>query len=165
MTLPFLQSSPGQEPVVLQRAYNVDAATLFRAWTTPHEIKQWFGAGKTNLATAYADARTGGEWRFAFAEADGKQDVLSGEYIEVVQNVRLVFTWQHTRFIAGECSEQTARSLVTVNFTASAATTVLELRHEQIIRERGRLGVANGWSISFGKLAGHVDQDFSHVHV
>ncbi|MDJ0761134.1 MAG: SRPBCC domain-containing protein [Woeseiaceae bacterium] len=152
MKLPFLKSVPGEDPVVVEGVFNTSATRLFRAWTTPDEIVRWFGPGDTPLLSARVDPRKGGLWEFAYSERDGVQDVMSGEYVLVVQDEQLIFTWRHERRFSSGNVETTSPSLVTVIFEDANGGARLRLRHERIVREGGRLGVGDGWSRSFSKL-------------
>ncbi len=152
MKLPFLKSVPGADPVVVEGVFNTSAARLFRAWTNPDEIVRWFGPGDTPLLSARVDPREGGLWEFAYSERDGVQDVMTGEYVFVVQDEQLIFTWRHERRLSGGNVEKTSPSLVTVTFEDVDGGARLHLRHERIVRESGRLGVADGWSGSFSNL-------------
>ncbi|MDJ0917032.1 MAG: SRPBCC domain-containing protein [Woeseiaceae bacterium] len=157
MKLPFLKSVPGEDPVIVEGVFNSSAARLFRAWTIPDEILRWFGPGDAPLLSARLDPRKGGLWEFAYSKRDGVQDVMTGEYVHVAQDEQLVFTWRHERRLSGGKVEKTLPSLVTVTFEDVEGGARLHLRHERIVRERGRLGVGDGWSRSFANLQRFVE--------
>ena len=153
MTLPFLKSVPGEDPVRLERHFNATVDRMYRAWTDPNELLQWFGPGQERLSSAKADVCAGGLWEFSYADRNGVQDTLKGEYVEVVPNSRLVFTWTHERRSGDGVVRTTAPSLVTVTFQERKAGVTLTLLHERIVEKSGRLGVAEGWNGAFGNLA------------
>ena len=152
MNLPFLKSPYGEDPVIVEGVFNTTASTLFRAWTTPDEIKAWFGAGETGPSSAKIDLRKGGRWEFMYVEADGQIDTLRGEYVEIKENVLLIFTWEHERSSPDGGTETTPQSLVTLDFKETENGVRLRLLHERIGKESGRLGVGVGWNASFKKL-------------
>lgn len=43
MTLPFLKSALGTEPVVVEGIFAASVERVYRAWTEPEELKAWFG--------------------------------------------------------------------------------------------------------------------------
>lgn len=141
MNLPFLKSSPGDEPVIVEGVFKTTASNLYSAWTTPEAIKTWFGAGPTGPTSATIDL-----------QKDGQTDILRGNYITVEPDTRLVFTWQHERRFASQESKITPKSLVTLCFKTTDQGVHLRLTHERIEAESGRLGVGEGWNASFTKL-------------
>lgn len=80
--------------VSIRRTYPVAPDKVWRAWTQPQALSQWFGPGATpSRAEAEIDLRVGGRYRIAFPMPNGEKNEASGEYLEVVPNRRLVFTW------------------------------------------------------------------------
>ena len=153
MSLDFLKSPPGQDPVVVEGHFNTSAARLFRTWTDPDELMQWFGPSPRGLVSARLDVEPGGIWECAFPAREGRTDKLTGEYLAVKQDSRLVFTWEHHRAHADGAVEKTPASLVTVTFTDTPRGARLHLLHERIEEEGGRLGVTDGWRGSFARIA------------
>jgi len=149
---PFLKSPKGQDPVVVEGVFRTSCERLFQAWTNADDVLQWFGPGDPGLETAKIDLKTGGIWEFAYAERDGKTDTLSGEYVEITPNERLIFTWTHRRRDRHGQSETTHPSLVTVEFEDIGDSVRMRLTHENIRSEDGRLGVTDGWSATFQRL-------------
>ena len=151
MTPRFLKSSEGTFKASPQR--------LFRAWTDKTEIIQWFGSEEKNPDVVENDPKVGGDWKVEFHAEDGKRDVLFGRYITVEPGFRLAFSWRHRRHLPDGTSEATAESQVTVTFEAQGDKTRMRLVHEAIQRKEGRLGVSDGWSDSFAKLARLMESD------
>lgn len=158
MKLPFLQSPHGDDPVIIEGEFRTTVERLFSAWTTPEEITLWFGPGLSGPAKAAIDLRKGGMWEFMFVEPDGQIDTLSGEYLEINTDARLIFTWQHERKLPDGKMEGTQPSLVTLDFEKTASGARLRLTHERIVKESGRLGVSMGWGASFEKLKRLVER-------
>ncbi len=152
MSLPFLKSPLGDEPVVVEGHFNASPERVFRAWTDGKEMKAWFGPGGNGLYTARVDARVGGRWRLDYGDNNGQRDVLEGQYLEVVTDSRLVFSWIHERRFDDGHVEKTAPSQVTVTFAATSDGTFVRLVHERIVKKAGRLGVGEGWNGTFARL-------------
>jgi uncharacterized protein YndB with AHSA1/START domain len=74
---------------------------------------------------------------------------MSGVFREVKSPERLVFTW-----MTGSCDAEMARAetLVTVEFTAQAGGTLVQLTHEGFPSEEVREKHNYGWTASFDKL-------------
>lgn len=84
---------------------------------------------------------------------DGQgQTSLYGEYLVIEPGQRLAFSWQSLRENADGSREESEPSRVTVTFAPQGAATVVNLTHERIVAEEGRLGVSRGWNASFASL-------------
>jgi len=80
--------------LVLRRVYPVAPEKVWHAWTDPRALAHWWGPGAVDSVTSAAmDVRVGGRYRIAFLAPDGVEHEAHGEYLEVVPNRRLVFTW------------------------------------------------------------------------
>jgi uncharacterized protein YndB with AHSA1/START domain len=88
----------GSEPiaereVVITRIFDAPARLLFKAYSTPGHLTQWFGPPGWTLTLCEMDFRVGGRLRLAMTGTDGKQGPsFGGEYLEVVPNRKIVYT-------------------------------------------------------------------------
>ena len=78
MNLAFLKSPHGEEPIIVEAKFAVSVARLFEAWTTPEDVKRWFGSDTHSLEDAQIDLKVGGNWEFSFPVSEGEQDILGG---------------------------------------------------------------------------------------
>ena len=152
MSMQFLQTKLGDEPVIVEALFPASPARIFAAWTDPAKIVQWFGPTPGSLETAEADLRIGGRWCFAFPKSETGQNRLEGEYQDIQAEQRLQFTWRHVHEQRDGTIDATAYSTVTLTLTVQGAATRLHLRHEGIIKADGRKGVGTGWETTFGTL-------------
>src|SRR5271156_4260473 len=83
--------------LVLTRLIDAPRDLLFRAWTDPELLKQWFAPLPYTTPVAELDVRPGGASRIVMRSADGEEFPNRGVYLEVVENERLVFTDAYTR--------------------------------------------------------------------
>lgn len=60
---------------------------VWRAWTTAEQYARWAGAAAGSVEM---DVRPGGAWKATMVTPDGGQFPLTGSYLEVVENRRLV---------------------------------------------------------------------------
>ncbi|HVU19926.1 MAG TPA: SRPBCC family protein [Rhizomicrobium sp.] len=81
--------------MTVTRSFNAPARLVFKAWTTPELMKQWWvpkSLGMT-FVSCELDARTGGSYRFVFSHPAFEQPMaFFGKYLEVVPPSRLVWT-------------------------------------------------------------------------
>ena len=81
----------------LTRLISAPPATLYRAWTDPELLKQWFAPLPWTTPHAELDVRVGGANYFVMRGPDGKDFPNRGVYLEVEPNRRLVFTDAYVR--------------------------------------------------------------------
>jgi uncharacterized protein YndB with AHSA1/START domain len=82
--------------LVLTRLIDVPRAKLWRCWTEPELVKQWFTPPPFTVPHAEMDVRVGGKSRITMRGPDGKDMMIPGTYLEVVKNEKLVFTDAYT---------------------------------------------------------------------
>ena len=78
--------------LVLTRIIDAPREKLFRAWTDPELLKQWFAPLPWTISAAELDLRPGGTALVVMRDPDGNEYPNRGIYLEVVENERLVFT-------------------------------------------------------------------------
>ncbi len=78
--------------LVLTRLIDAPRAVLFRCWTEPELIKQWFVPAPWSIAHAEVDLRPGGKSLIVMRDPEGNEFPNPGIYLEVVPGRKLVFT-------------------------------------------------------------------------
>ena len=136
--------------VSIRRTYPVAPDKVWRAWTQPQALSQWFGPGATpSRAEAEIDLRVGGRYRIAFPMPNGEKNEASGEYLEVVPNRRLVFTWAWKG-----TPERVSR--VTIDLQPAAGGTELRFVHDRFFDDTARANHERGWQPVFGNLEAYL---------
>ncbi len=82
--------------LVLTRVMDVPRDKLFRAWTEPALMKQWFAPKPWTISDVKTDLRAGGASNITMRSPDGQDHPMSGIYLEVVKNEKIVFTDAYT---------------------------------------------------------------------
>lgn len=159
MSLPFLKSPHGSDPVIVENTFKASPSRVFRAWTEPTEVKAWFGQAPHSMASIEIDLREGGAWTFTTPPTETSRDILRGCYVTVEPDRKLVFTWIHTREFADGRVEVTPESEVTVTFEPVEQGTFVRLTHAGIRKEDGRKGVGSGWSVGFGAIQALLESE------
>lgn len=95
---------------------------------------------------AEADVRPGGQFSVVFRTEDGEENNSIGEYLEVIPQEKLVFSWHWKT-----TPERVSR--VTVLFRAKDGGTELTLIHERFFDEATRDDHREGWIGALDKLA------------
>lgn len=83
--------------LVLTRLIEAPREKLFRCWTEPELLKQWFAPLPYTVPHAELDLRTGGANFIIMKSPEGEEIPLRGVYLEVVPNEKIVFTDAYTR--------------------------------------------------------------------
>jgi uncharacterized protein YndB with AHSA1/START domain len=89
-------TSSADRELVLSRIIDAPPHKVYRAWTEPELLKQWFAPAPFTTPVAELDVRPGGANLIVMRSADGTELPNRGVYLEVVPNERLVFTDAYT---------------------------------------------------------------------
>lgn len=76
----------------LERVMDGTPAQIWRAWTEPELMKEWFCPRPWRVTRAEIDVRAGGASLIVMQGPDSPEMPNRGVYLEVVPNRRLVFT-------------------------------------------------------------------------
>jgi len=94
--------------VTVRRTIAATPDTLYRAWTEPLLLEQWFGT------VVNADLRVGGRYRVEIHESDGTVNGFVGEYLTLDPPQTVAFTFSH---IAQTPADRISGETVTVTFS------------------------------------------------
>ncbi|PYE45039.1 uncharacterized protein YndB with AHSA1/START domain [Rhizobium sp. PP-F2F-G20b] len=78
--------------LVITRHIDVTPNALFRCWTEPALLQQWFVPKPWTIATAEVDLRVGGSNLIVMRSPEGEEMPNRGVYLEIVQDRKIVFT-------------------------------------------------------------------------
>ncbi|HSI01272.1 MAG TPA: SRPBCC family protein [Reyranella sp.] len=82
--------------LVLTRVIDVPREKLWRCWTEPKLMVQWFTPAPWKTIHAETDVRPGGSSYVVMQGPDGQEMPNRGVYLEVIPNEKLVFTDAYT---------------------------------------------------------------------
>ena len=82
--------------LVLTRLIDAPREKLFRCWTEPELLKQWFAPKPYTTPIAEVELRVGGTNNIVMKSPDGQDIPCPGTYLEIVPGRRLVFTDAYT---------------------------------------------------------------------
>src|ERR1700726_2144334 len=78
--------------LMLTRIIDSSREKVYRAWTDPELLRQWFAPLPYTTPVAEIDLRPGGSNLIVMRSPDGLEMPNRGVYLEVKNNERLVFT-------------------------------------------------------------------------
>lgn len=131
--------------LTITRDFNATPDTLFRAWTDPKQLMQWFGPAGVTTTEARVDLKVGGSYRLVMKEPDGKRHTPHGEYREVDPPKRLVFTWMLDGSDCEGSQGEYAETVVTIEFQTARSGTRLVLTHDFLPSANSRTAHQMGW--------------------
>jgi uncharacterized protein YndB with AHSA1/START domain len=79
----------------ITRIFDAPRETLWRAWTDPDLAATWWHPRQVESPREFVriDARVGGTYEYKMIAPDASEYPTAGQYLEVVEPERLVFTW------------------------------------------------------------------------
>jgi uncharacterized protein YndB with AHSA1/START domain len=82
--------------LTLTRLIDAPRDKLYRCWTEPDLIKQWFTPRPWTTPVVETDVRPGGKSYMLFRGPEGQEFPNRGVYLEVIPNEKIVFTDAYT---------------------------------------------------------------------
>lgn len=145
-----------ERELTITRVFDAPRALVFKVWTDPKHLAQWWGPhGFTNPVCEW-DVRPGGRIRVDMRGPDGTVYPMSGVYQEIIEPERLVFMTAALDRAGNPMFE----ILNTVTFTEHAGRTTLTLQAKVMKTTAAAAphlsGMKMGWSQSFERLQAHV---------
>lgn len=133
--------------LVLTRSFDAPRELVFKVWTDPKHVAQWWGPHGFTTRIVEMDVRPGGAWRYAMRGPDGNDYPFDGVYVEVVEPERLVFDGTIHR-----SPEQ--RVWTEVIFAEQAGKTEVKVRQlYSFENEAVTRGAPIGWNQQLDRLA------------
>jgi uncharacterized protein YndB with AHSA1/START domain len=78
--------------LVLTRIFDAPTALVWKAWTEPHHLKQWFAPKPFQITECAIDLKAGGTFSFNMLSPDGQNFPNDCVILEAVPQKKLVFT-------------------------------------------------------------------------
>ena len=149
-TAPDATAEAATKTLRLTRFFDAPRARVFRAFTDPEVLRQWWGPEGITTPNPDVDLRVGGTYRLEMHTSEGVDHVIGGQYREIVADEKLVFSW------AWEGDQMGGETLVTLEFRDRDGGTELTLTHEGFTDAETCEKHNRGWSSSFICLDQHV---------
>lgn len=149
-------SESTNEVLVLRRTFAASPKDVFQVWTTPEYMQRWFRPSKDFVHPFIeVDLRVGGQYRVGFESPEGTVDVVKGEFLEVNDPQKLVYSWWWEQ--PNEFAE--IETQVTVDFLEKDGGTELVLTHERFSKPGMQERHMAGWTGALELLKESVIQD------
>jgi uncharacterized protein YndB with AHSA1/START domain len=157
-------NSASQDAVVIERSFDAPVELIWQMWTDPEHFKAWYGPDGAAIPLAEMDVRVGGGRSVCMevqTPAGAMQMWFVGEYREVVQNQRLVYTEsmsdENGKLLSpGDMGMPDGYPMTTevrVELAAIGGRTTMVMTHRGVPADSPG---ATGWTMAFDKLASYV---------
>jgi uncharacterized protein YndB with AHSA1/START domain len=144
---------PVTRELTLTRVFDAPRELVFRMWTDPVHLAQWWGPKGFTAPVCEVDARPGGALRIHMRAPDGEIYQMKGEFREVVPPEKLVFT----NISVDADDNHVIEGLTTVTLVAHGARTEMTLHTTAVAiapyAAAYLSGMDAGWGQSVDKLA------------
>jgi uncharacterized protein YndB with AHSA1/START domain len=146
------------------RVFDAPRELVFKVWTDPKHVAQWWGPHGFTNPRCELDVRPGGAMRIDMRGPDGRLHLITGTYQEVVAPERIVFTEriEFTGSALDEAGNPLFELLNTVTFTERGGKTTLTV-HTRVVQANAQAaqfvqGMEAGWIQTLERLETCVAQ-------
>ena len=85
---------PGKQEITITRVFEAPRELVFKAFTDPKVVAQWFGPREYTTTIDKMEARPGGLWRFVQRDQSGNEFAFHGVHHDIVAPERIVATFE-----------------------------------------------------------------------
>lgn len=150
--------------LVITRVFDAPREMVWKAWTEPKRMMQWWGPKGFTAPVCKIDFRVGGKYLSCMRSPDGKDYWSTGVYREIDPPKRLVctdsFADENGNVVPathyGMGADLPLEFLVKITFEEQQGKTKMTLRHEGFPVGNMKDMTNVGWNESFDKLAEHL---------
>lgn len=151
------ETSTADREIVITRVFDAPRELVFKAWTDPKHVAQWWGPNGFTNTIHEMDVRPGGVWRFIMHGPDGVDYPNKIVFIEVVKPERLVYAH------GSDKEDDPEQFDVTITFAEQGDKTHLTMRslfqsaaeRDRVVKEHGAI---EGGNQTLARFAEHLAQ-------
>lgn len=157
-TLTVRDERDPERDLVLERVIDVPPERVWRAWTEPEQLTQWFTPAPWSTAAATIDLRPGGIFSVVMRTPEGEEVPQgAGCYLEVVPNRRLVWTGALGPGFRPNKREQDAlvfTAIISIEPHGAGTKYTAHVMHEDAAdaQRHAEMGFQNGWGAALDQL-------------
>jgi uncharacterized protein YndB with AHSA1/START domain len=143
-----------ERELILTRLIDAPREKVYRCWTDPELLTQWFAPAPWTTPKAELDVRPGGSSLVVMRGPDGNEFPNPGIYLEVIPNEKLVFTDAYTS--AWEPSGKPFMTgILTFEDEGGKTLYTARVRHWSAADREAheKMGFHQGWGICTDQLA------------
>ncbi len=140
--------------LLVRRTVSGSPAEVFRAWTDPEQVRQWWGPGDVVCRECSIDLRVGGTYRIANQMPDDSVLWITGEFLRLEPPHLIEYTWRRgleSQTMSGSDER------VSVRFSDLSGQTEVLVEHSRILDRTDYESHEYGWLGCLDGLAGHLE--------
>ena len=146
-------TEPAERVLVIERIFDAPSSLVFKAWTEPEHMVQWFGPRGFTSTILQSELRSGGAYRIHMRGPEGDDHWTQGIFREIVEPERLVMSGNWADSAGNPTSPET---ILTLTFQEHEGKTKLTLHQAVFESVTARDAHRGGWSSSLERLAEYL---------
>lgn len=156
--------SADEKSIVISRVFNAPREQVWRAWTDPGAIAQWFGPKGFSTRVDELDFRPGGRSKYTMIGPDGAEYPSVGVFREVVPMEKIVTTDEFGEDYKASSKDDLPRGMVLTCFFEDAGPgrtlLTLHIAHPDAEgrRKHEEMGVVAGWGSTLDCLEEYLSK-------
>jgi uncharacterized protein YndB with AHSA1/START domain len=155
------EASTSDQVIVITRVFDAPREAVFKAWTEPERLQQWWGPHGFTTPFCAVDLRLGGVFHYCMRSPEGRDIWGRGVYQDIVVPERIVYIDTFADADGhpvspshyGMSTEHPAETLVTVTFTVQGRQTKVTVQQAVPAAFPERSGTQQGWTEMLDRLA------------
>jgi len=88
----MIKTDQDESELIITRVFDAPSELVWKAWTEPERVKQWWGPRGFTSPFCKIDLRVGGSYLVSMRAPDGQDFWSTGVYREIVPQERIVAT-------------------------------------------------------------------------
>jgi uncharacterized protein YndB with AHSA1/START domain len=151
---PNFTEAQSEREIIITRLFKAPRELVYKAWTDPKHVAQWWGPKGFTTRVDELDLRPGGQWRYVMIGPDGTEYPAKGVFREVVPLERIVTSDEFDEGFEKVINVDLPQGMVvTALFEDLSGETKLTLQimhaSAEDRRKHEEMGVIDGWNSSF----------------
>lgn len=143
-----------EQLLTISREFDVPVEELYKAWISPDALKQWWSPMGKKLTDVKNEVEKGGRIKYT-ANDNESPLVIKGEYEEVKEKEKLVYTWDFN--FSNDAFEESPYRL-TVKFEDNGNGSRLEVKQENLKDDEAVRVHEKGWKKELEKLGDYLKE-------
>lgn len=146
--------STNKHSIEISKDFPVPVEQLYKAWISPDDLKQWWRPMDKKLTDVQNEVKQGGSIKYTANDSDPSL-VITGEYEEVKEKEKLVYTWD---FNFSEDAFEESPFRLTINFQKDGDSSRLEVKQENLKDDEAVQIHKKGWEKQLENLKKYLEE-------
>jgi len=153
--MPLKLTLASETEAIIERRFNAPRELVFRAHVEPKLIQKWLlGPPGWTMPVCINEARPGGNIRYEWANGEGAGFYLTGEYLELVPNERIVHV--ERMFLPEATPDNRVVSTFKSDGSGTLLTMSMSVASAETLKAMLATGMTDGMEMSYSNLETQV---------